>query len=129
MKKILFVGFSIYMFAFNINQNYSCETLGFSFQKDGKVFNIPNDVKTYKKIHQDLGNLYEIGIKPLQKKIQVSVGNKKDILSYVKNLKNNIDVYVTDDNQVIVFVDKNSSQISLKIPSEKMIIYYQCEKR
>jgi hypothetical protein len=55
------------------------------------------------------------------------VGDKNDTLPYLQTIKNKLDVYVTRDRQVIVFVDKNISQIALKIPSQQMVIFYQCK--
>jgi hypothetical protein len=127
MKKLLLVFIGIYLFAFNQNQNYKCETLGFSVQRNGKIINIPNDVKTNKRMQKDLGKLYEINFTPVKKAIKLTVGNKNDTLPYVETIKNKLDVYVTKDKQVIVFVDKNVSQIAIKIPAEQMVIYYQCK--
>jgi hypothetical protein len=127
MKKLLLILIGIYAFAFNLNQNYSCETLGFSFKRAGKIYNLPNDVKTNKQLQKDLGKLYKISFIPLKNEIKLRVGDKNDTLPYVQSIKNKLDVYVTKDKQVIVFVDKNVSQIAIKIPSEQMVIYYQCK--
>ncbi|GAX87883.1 conserved hypothetical protein [Lebetimonas natsushimae] len=127
MKKLLLVLISIYLFAFNLNQNYKCETLGFSFKKDGKIYNVPNDVKTNKQLQKDLGKLYKISFIPVKNAIKLTVGDKNDTLPYIQTIKNKLDVYVTRDRQVIVFLDKNVSQVAVKIPSQQMVIFYQCK--
>jgi DNA-directed RNA polymerase specialized sigma54-like protein len=130
MKKILFIFIGVFALAFNLNQTYHCETLGFSIQRNGKILNVPNDIKTNKKMQKDLGKLYEIDFTPLKNSIKVTVNKKNDVLSYIESLKNKkIDVYVTKDKQAVVFVDKDSPQIALKIPADKMVIYYECKKR
>ncbi|WP_024789265.1 MULTISPECIES: hypothetical protein [unclassified Lebetimonas] len=127
MKKIFLFLIAVFSFGFNLNQNYSCETLGFAFKKNGKIFNVPNDVKTNKQIRKDLKNLYKIDIKPLNNSLFLKIGDKNDTLPYIQTIKNQFDVYVTKDKQVIVFADKNVSQIALKIPSQQIVIYYQCK--
>jgi hypothetical protein len=127
MKKLLLILTGIYLLAFNLNQSYKCETLGFTFKRNGKVYNIPNDIKTNKQMQKDLGKLYEINFVPLKDAIKLTVGGKDDILPFINTIKNRLNVYITKDRQVIVFVDKNVSQIALKIPSQQMIIYYQCK--
>ncbi|WP_024787041.1 hypothetical protein [Lebetimonas sp. JH369] len=57
----------------------------------------------------------------------LKIGDKNDTLPYIQTIKNQFDVYVTKDKQVIVFADKNVSQIALKIPSQQIVIYYQCK--
>jgi hypothetical protein len=127
MKKLLLILTGIYLLAFNLNQSYKCETLGFTFKRNGKVYNIPNDIKTNKQMQKDLGKLYEINFVPLKDAIKLTVGGKDDILPFINTIKNRLNVYITKDRQVIVFVDKNVSQIALKIPSQEMVIYYQCK--
>lgn len=127
MKKLLLILIGIYALAFNLNQNYKCETLGFSFKKDGKIYNVPNDVKTNKQLQKDLGKLYKISFIPLKNEIKLTVGDKNDTLPYLQTIKNKLDVYVTRDRQVIVFLDKNVSQAAVKIPSQQMVIFYQCK--
>ena len=127
MKKIFLLVIGIFLFGFNLNQHYKCETLGFGVKRGNKIINIPNDIKTYKRMKKDLGNLYEVDFAPQKNSISLKVGNKTDILPYIESIKNKIDVYVTKDREVVVFVDKKVNQIAIKFPSKQMVIYYQCK--
>jgi len=127
MKKIFLLVIGIFLFGFNLNQHYKCETLGFGVKRGNKIINIPNDIKTYKRMKKDLGNLYEVAFVPQKNSISLKVGNKTDTLPYIENIKNKIDVYVTKDREVVVFVDKKVNQIAIKFPSKQMVIYYQCK--
>jgi hypothetical protein len=128
MKKLFLMTIGIFLFGFNLNHTYHCETLGFALNRGGKIINVPNNIKTYKQMRKDLGALYEIDFTPFKNSIKVSIGKKSDNLDYIESLKNKkIDVYVTKDKQAIIFVDKKASEIALKIPSQEMVIYYQCK--
>jgi hypothetical protein len=131
MKKFVFIFglMGLFLFGFKLNTDYDCETVGFSFQKNGKVYNIPNNIMTNKQIQKDLGNLYEINFTPIKNAIRVEVGGKKDILPYIKTIKNKLDVYITKDKQILMFVDKNTSQIAIKIPIKQLVIYYKCKEK
>ena len=128
MKKLLSIGIiGVSAFAFNINQTYTCETLGVSLKQNNQVRNIPNNVKTYKMLKKALKSLYMIKIRPEKKKLTIYVNKKKDTLDFVKKLPNKVYIYKTKESNLFVFVDSNVSQIGLEVPSEGMIIYYQCK--
>ena len=127
MKKLILLIFAIFLFGFNLNQNYTCKTLGIEIQRNGKMYQIPNNEKTTKNLQKDLKDLYKINITPIKNALKIKVGQKKDILPFVKKLKKNFNIYITKDKDVIVFLDRNVSQIALKIPANKMVIYYQCK--
>jgi hypothetical protein len=129
MKKMLLILVGIYTFAFNVNKNYSCETLGFSFKKNGKIYNVANDIRTNKQMQKDLGKLYQVSFIPVKNAIKLKVEDKNDTLPYVQSIKNKIDVYITKDKQVLMFVDKNTSQIAIKIPIKQLVIYYKCKEK
>jgi len=128
MKKFLIIGMiSAFAFAFNLNQTYTCETLGVSLKQNNQVRNIPNNVKTYKMLKKALKSLYMIKIRPEKKKLTVYVDKKKDTLDFVKKLPNKVSLYKTKESDLFVFVDANSSQIGMEVPSDGMMIYYQCK--
>ena len=128
MKKTLLLTLTaLGLFAFNIGQTYNCKTLGLSFKKDGKTYNIPDTNETTKKLQNSLKNLYNIKIKPQKKALKVYVGDNSDTLSYVKTLKKEIKLYKTKKSNLFILVDEKVSQIGLSIPSQHMIIYYQCK--
>ena len=128
MKKIslLFVS-AMVLFAFNVGTTYNCKTLGLSFKKNGKIYNVPDNNQTDANLKKSLKELYSIKIKPLKNALSVYVGDKNDTLNYLKTLKHNIKLYKKDKSDIFVIVDENVSQIGLSIPSQKMIIYYQCK--
>ena len=128
MKKLLSIGIiGVSAFAFNINQTYTCETLGVSLKQNNQVRNIPNNVKTYKMLKKALKSLYMIKIRPEKKKLTIYVNKKKDTLDFVKKLPNKVSLYKTKESDLFVFVDANSSQIGMEVPSDGMMIYYQCK--
>ncbi len=118
----------VYAFAFNANTTYTCKTLGISFaDKNGKMVNVPNTSKTADKMKNILKQLYTVKIKPVSKGMEIYVGDKKELLGYVKKVKKNINLYKTEAGDVYLLTDENASQIGVNIPSQKMIIYYQCK--
>lgn len=128
MKKLLSIGIiGVSAFAFNINQTYTCETLGVSLKQNNQVRNIPNNVKTYKMLKKALKSLYMIKIRPEKKKLTIYVNKKKDTLDFVKKLPNKVSLYKTKESDLFVFVDSNASQIGLEVQSDGMMIYYQCK--
>jgi len=128
MKKFLSLGMlSIFAFGFNLNQTYTCETLGVSLKQNNQVRNIPNNVQTYKMLKKVLKSLYMIKIKPEKKKLTVYVDKKKDTLDFVKKIDNKVTLYKTKSSDLFIFTEPKSSQIGISIPSQKMIIYYQCK--
>ena len=128
MKKFLIIGMiSAFAFAFNLNQTYTCETLGVSLKQNNQVRNIPNNVQTYKMLKKALKSLYMIKIKPEKKKLTVYVDKKKDTLDFVKKIDNKVTLYKTKSSDLFIFTEPKSSQIGISIPSQKMIIYYQCK--
>ena len=128
MKKILSLGIAAAVsFAFNLNQTYSCETIGISFKKNNKVYNIPNNAKTQTKMKNSLKELYSVKIKPENKQMVIYVKDKQDTLDYVKMIKKRVALYKTKASDLFILSDAKSSQIGINIPSQKMIIYYQCK--
>lgn len=127
MKKILVLMVSVFAFGFNLNQVYSCKTVGISFKENNQTYEIPNNEKTVKDLKAHLKGLYEIKIKPVDKNLVVFVGDKNDTLNFVKNINKNVSLYVTKDFALQIMTDNNTSQMAINIPSQKMIIYYQCK--
>jgi len=127
MKKFLSIGImGMFAFAFNVNNIYTCETLGISLRQNNQVHNIVNNVRTYKMLRRSLKSLYIIKIKPEKNKLTVYVDKKQDTLDFVKKLPNKVSLYKTKESDLFVFIDSNSSQIGMEVPSEGMMIYYQC---
>jgi len=128
MKKFLSIGMiSAFAFAFNLNQTYTCETLGLSFKENNKTYNIPNTVKTQKQLQETLKSLYSVKIKPKDKKLIIYVNDKSDTLDFVKMVDNKVPLYKTKSSDLFILTDPKSLQIGISIPSQKMIIYYQCK--
>jgi len=127
MKKILILIISVFAFGFNLNQVYSCKTLGISFEENNQTYEIPNNEKTVNDLKAHLKELYEIKVKPVDKSLIVFVGDKNDTLDFIKNVNKNVSLYVTKDFALQIMTDNNTSQIAINIPSQKMIIYYQCK--
>jgi hypothetical protein len=127
MKKVLFLTIVIgVLFGFELNKTYSCETLGVNIKKGKNIVSIPNSIKTYKQLKQSLKDLYSIKIKPLKKQMAVYVGDKNDTLDFVKTLDKNVNLYKTKTSDLFILTDSKTSQIGIEIPTQKMIIYYQC---
>jgi len=126
VKKLLLFSVAVLAFAFNTNQTYECKTLGISFKKNNQTYNIPNNKKTVEELKKTLNNLYTVKIKPQKQNLEVYIGKNNDTLVFVKNLTKNVSVYKTVDSQLFIMLDNNSSQIGINIPSQNMIIYYQC---
>ena len=128
MKKIslLFVS-AMVLFAFNVGTTYNCKTLGLSFKKNAQTYNIPDNNQTDGNLKKSLKELYSVKIKPLKDTLNIYVGDKNDTLNYFKTLKHNIKLYKTKQSDIFILVDENVSQIGLSIPSQQMIIYYQCK--
>ena len=128
MKKILSLGMiAACAFSFNLNQTYTCDTLGLSFKENNKTYNIPNNEKTKDQLQKTLKSLYSVKIKPQDKKLIVYVDNKSDTLDFVKKIDNKVTLYKTKSSDLFIFTEPKSSQIGISIPSQKMIIYYQCK--
>jgi hypothetical protein len=128
MKKFLAVMvFVVSLFGFELNKTYSCETLGINIKRGKNIISIPNSVKTYKQLKQSLKDLYSIKIKPLKKQMVVYVGDKNDTLDFVKMLDKKVNLYKTKMSDLFILTNTESSQIGIEIPSQKMIIYYQCK--
>ena len=127
MKKILVLIISVFAFGFNLNQVYSCKTLGISFEENNQTYEIPNNEKTVNDLKAHLKELYEIKVKPVDKSLIVFVGDKNDTLDFIKNVNKNVSLYVTKDFALQIMTDNNTSQMAINIPSQKMIIYYQCK--
>jgi len=125
MKKFLIL-ISVALFGFNLNQVYSCKTLGISFKENNKTHEIPNNKKTINDLKAYLKDLYEIKIKLVDKNLIVFIGDKNDSLNFVKNVNKNVSLYITKDSALQVIIDNNTSQMAI-IPSQKMRIYYQCK--
>ena len=127
MKKFLVLIISVFAFGFNLNQIYSCKTLGISFEDNNQTYEIPNNEKTVNDLKTHLKELYEIKVKPVDKSLIVFVGDKNDTLDLVKNVNKNISVYATKDFTLQIMTDNNTSQMAINIPSQRMKIYYQCK--
>ena len=128
MKKIfLAILTSSLMFgAFLQNKTYNCDTVGISFKDGNQTRNVPNNTKTNKKLKKILKNLYSIKLKLDKKMLNVNAGKSSDTLAYLRKYKN-LDVYITGDKKVIIFLDYNKTQAGMMIPSLKTMIYYQCK--
>ena len=128
MKKLLFaVLFSSLMFgAFLPNKTYTCTTLGVSFKDGNQTRNVPNNKETQKELRNTLKNLYSIKINIDKKMLNIEAGKSSDTLAYIKKFKT-LDVYITADKQVVLFLDSNKTQVGMMIPSQKTMIYYQCK--
>jgi len=128
MKKFLAVlVFAVSLFGFELDKTYSCETLGLSFKENNKTYNILNNKESEKQLKQSLKDLYFIKIKPLKKQMEVYVGDKNDTLDFVKTLNKKVNLYKTKTSDLFILTDPKTSQIGISIPSQKMIIYYQCK--
>ena len=127
MKKILVLIIGVVVFGFNLNQVYSCKTLGISFEENNQTYEIPNNEKTVNNLKTLLKEFYEIKIKPVDKNLIVFIGDKNDTLGFVKKVNKNISLYVTKDFSLQVITDNNTSQIAINIPFQKMRVYYQCK--
>ncbi|GAB6074452.1 hypothetical protein [Nautilia lithotrophica] len=128
MKKILSIGMiAAFAFAFNLNQTYTCDTLGLSFKENNQTYNIPNNVKTNEQLKKTLKALYSVKIKPQEKQLVIYVDDKNDTLDFVKLIDNKVSLYKTKSSDLFILTDPKSSQIGISIPSQKMIIYYQCK--
>ena len=127
MKKFLVLIISVFAFGFNLNQIYSCKTLGISFEENNQTYEVPNNEKTVNDLKAHLKELYEIKVKPVDKNLIVFVGDKNDTLSFVKKVNKNFSLYVTKDFALQIMTDNNTSQMAINIPSQRMKIYYQCK--
>ena len=127
MKKFLVLIISVFAFGFNLNQIYSCKTLGISFEENNQTYEVPNNEKTVNDLKAHLKELYEIKVKPVDKNLIVFVGDKNDTLNFVKNVSKNVSLYVTKDFALQIMTDNNTSQMAINIPSQRMKIYYQCK--
>jgi len=127
MKKILLFALAVWAFAFKTGHVYRCETLGVGYKDNNQSYEIPNNAKTQKQLKEMLKVLYTIKVKPNEKTLSVYVSDKKDELNYVKSLKKGVNVYKTKQSDLFVVTDSNTSQIGLQIPSEKIMIFYQCK--
>ena len=127
MKKFLVLIIGVVVFGFNLNQVYCCKTLGISFEENNQTYEIPNNEKTVSGLKAHLQELYEIKVKPVDKNLIVFVGDKNDTLNFVKKVNKNFSLYVTKDFALQIMTDNNTSQMAINIPSQKMIIYYQCK--
>jgi len=129
MKKILMTGViaaSVFA-AFLPNKTYKCSTIGLTFKDKNVTRNIPNNNKTKKDLQKILKNLYSLQIKlDKNNQLDVTAGGKTDKLLYLKKFKT-LDVYVTRDKHVLMFLDSNHTQIGMMIPSQSTMIYYQCK--
>jgi len=125
-KSLLLAAFSL-AFAFNTGQIYTCNTLGISFKDNNKTYNIPNNEKTADELKKTLKELYSIKIKPQNGKITVFVADKNDTLDYVRKLDNNVSLYKTKASDLFMLTDPKTDQMGINIPSQQMIIYYQCK--
>ncbi len=128
MKKFLFTGMIVaFAFAFNLNQTYTCETLGISFKKNNKTYNVANTVKTQKQLKKSLKLFYNIHAEFKNKQLILQIGEQNDTLAYVKNVKGNVELYAEQKGRLFVLSDANVSQIGLSMPSQDLIIFYQCK--
>jgi len=127
MKKTLLLGLVSLAFAFNSGTTYTCDTLGISFKDNNKTYNIPNNEKTKDDLKKSLKELYSLKIKPQDKSVLVFVADKNDTLDYVKTLDKNVTLYKTKASDLFMLLDPNTEQIGINIPSQQMIIYYQCK--
>ena len=128
MKKIFLAALaaSLMFGAFLPNKTYTCETVGVSFKDGNQTRNIPNNKKTVKSLKKTLKNIYSIKLNLNQKILNIKAGNSNDSLRYLKKFKS-LDVYITSDKQVLMFVDSNKTEVGMMIPSQKIMIYYKCK--
>ena len=128
MKKIFLAALAATLMfgAFLPNKTYNCETVGVSFKEGNQTRNVPNNKKTQKELKNTLKNLYSIKINIDKKMLNIEAGKSSDTLAYIKKFKT-LDVYITADKQVVLFLDSNKTQVGMMIPSQKTMIYYQCK--
>jgi len=128
MKKIfLAILTSSLMFgAFLQNKTYSCSTIGISFKDGNQTRNVPNNAKTQEKLKKILKNLYSIKLNLNKKMLNVDAGKSNATLAYIRKYKN-LNVYITGDKKVMMFLDSNKTQAGMMIPSLRTMIYYQCK--
>lgn len=128
MKKIfLAILTSSLMFgAFLQNKTYSCSTIGISFKDGNQTRNVPNNAKTQEKLKKILKNLYSIKLNLNKKMLNVDAGKSNATLAYIRKYKN-LNVYLTGDKKVMMFLDSNKTQAGMMIPSLRTMIYYQCK--
>jgi len=128
MKKIfLAILTSSLMFgAFLQNKTYSCSTIGISFKDGNQTRNVPNNDKTQEKLKKILKNLYSIKLNLNKKMLNVDAGKSNATLAYIRKYKN-LNVYLTGDKKVMMFLDSNKTQAGMMIPSLRTMIYYQCK--
>jgi hypothetical protein len=129
MKKIMLmiVSFAV-VFAFELNHSYNCQTLGISFKNNNKTYNIPNNEKTQEQLKKSLKLFYSINVNFKNKNLVVQIGDQNDTLVFVKNVKDQVSLYVEKEGKLYILADANASQIGLSMPSQdNLIIYYQCK--
>ena len=127
MKKLLLFSIATLAFAYNVNQIYTCKTLGLSFKENNKTYNVPNNEKTQIQLKKTLKSLYSVKIKPENKQLTVFIEDKNDTLDFVKLIDNKVTLYKTKSANLFILTDPKSLQIGINIPMQKMIIYYQCK--
>ncbi len=128
MKKIFLAALAATLMfgAFLPNKTYNCETVGVSFKEGNQTRNVPNNKKTQKELKKTLKNLYSIKLNLDKKMLNVEAGKSSDTLAYLRKYKH-LDVYMTGDKKVVIFLDANKTQAGMMIPSLKTMIYYQCK--
>ncbi|NPA11428.1 MAG: hypothetical protein GXO62_04220 [Epsilonproteobacteria bacterium] len=111
------------LFAFE-NKTYNCETIGIEYKESNQTLSIPNTQKTSTQLKQLLKDLYSIKASFNNKDLTLIIASKPEKLTYVNNLQKKIRLYKNDG--VWIVADDNSSQIAINIPSQNIVIYYQC---
>jgi len=131
MKKIVFF-FILLVLAFSFemknNKTYSCEAISLTIVDKNQTRNISVTPKTKELIKNSLKMFYLIKAKRNDKNISVNVGKISDTFSFFQKWKN-YNQYVNKDRSIIFMPDKekNSTNVALIIPSNKLVIFYKCK--
>jgi len=131
MKKIVLF-FTLFVLAYSFemknNKTYSCEAISLTIVDKNQTRNIPVTPKTKELIKNSLKMFYSIKAKRVDNNISVNVGKINDTFSFFQKWKN-YNQYVNKDRSIIFMPDKekNSTNVALIIPSDKLVIFYKCK--
>ncbi|EDM22924.1 hypothetical protein FE773_04645 [Caminibacter mediatlanticus TB-2] len=131
MKKLLFFILSIVLaFSFEMvnNKNYKCEAVSITIMDGNQTRNIPVTPKTKELIKKTLKMFYNIEAKRNNNTVNLTVGKINEDFNYFQKWKN-YNQYINKDKSIIFMPDKdkNSTNVALIIPGEKLIIFYKCK--
>ena len=131
MRKLLFFILSIVLaFSFEMvnNKNYKCEAVSITIMDGNQTRNIPVTPKTKELIKKTLKMFYNIEAKRNNNTVNLTVGKINEDFNYFQKWKN-YNQYINKDKSIIFMPDKdkNSTNVALIIPGEKLIIFYKCK--